>query len=64
MAVGYTAGGEILIASSSARKAPEGERLVDITGIARARLLGSDPADTTWGEKGNHIHCAGYVVVG
>lgn len=64
MAVGYTEDGQILVANSSQRKAPTGVQLVDVTTIARALYLGCDPGDTTWGEKGNHIHCAGYVVVG
>ena len=64
MAVGYIKEGEILIANSSQRKAPDGVQLVDINTIARALFLGCDPTDKTWGEKGDHIHCAGYVVVG
>ena len=64
MAVGYTEEGRILVANSSAKRAPTGAQLVDITTIARALFLGSCPTDKTWGEKGDHIHCAGYVVVG
>jgi len=64
MAVGYTEQGEILVANSSERKAPTGMNLVDINTIVRALFLGSQPTDKTWGEKGDHIHCAGYVVVG
>ena len=64
MAVGYTREGEILVANSSQRKAPDGVQLVDINTIVRALFLGCDPTDKTWGEKGDHIHCAGYVVVG
>ena len=64
MAVGYTEDGKILVANSSQRKAPDGVQLVDVTTIVRALFLGSAPTDKTWGEKGDHIHCAGYVVVG
>ena len=64
MAVGYTEDGQILVANSSQRKAPIGVQTVDITTIVRALFLGSAPTDKTWGEKGDHVHCAGYVVVG
>ena len=64
MAVGYTEGGEILIANSSKRKAPSSVQTVDIGTVAKALYLDTDPTDKTWGEKGDHIHCAGYVVVG
>jgi hypothetical protein len=64
MAVGYTEKGEILIANSSQKKAPIGVQTVDVDTIAKALYLGADPTDKTWGEKGDHIHCAGYVVVG
>lgn len=64
MAVGYTKEGQILVANSSQLRAPIGVQPVDITTIARALFLGSCPTDKTWGEKGDHIHCAGYVVVG
>jgi hypothetical protein len=64
MAVGYTEKGEILIANSSQKKAPDGVQTVDVDTIAKALYLGAEPTDKTWGEKGDHIHCAGYVVVG
>ena len=64
MAVGYTENGEILVANSSARKAPTGMHLTDIETIVKALYLGSEPRDLTWGQKGYHRHCAGYVVVG
>ncbi len=64
MAVGYTEQGEILVANSSARKAPTGVQLVDAVTISRALYLGCQPTDKTWGEKGLHVNCAGYVVVG
>jgi hypothetical protein len=64
MAVGYTEKGEILIANSSQKKAPEGVQTVNVDTIAKALYLGAEPTDKTWGEKGDHIHCAGYVVVG
>lgn len=64
MAVGYTERGEILVANSSERKAPKGVQPVDINTIARALFLGCAPTDKTWGEKGDHVHCAGFVVVG
>ncbi len=64
MAVGYTEKGEILVANSSEKKAPIGVQTVDVTTIAKALFLGCEPTDKTWGEKGDHIHCAGYVVVG
>lgn len=63
MAVGYTAEGKILVANSSERRAPEGVQTVDIDTIVRALFLGAEPTDLTWGEKGNHRHCAGFVVV-
>lgn len=53
-----------MIANSSKRKAPSGVQTVDIGTVAKALYLDSDPTDKTWGEKGDHIHCAGYVVVG
>lgn len=64
MAVGYTEKGEILIANSSQKKAPDGVQTVNVDIIAKALYLGAEPTDKTWGEKGDHIHCAGYVVVG
>ena len=64
MAVGYTEKGEILVVNSSQRKAPTGVQTVDVDTIAKALYLGAEPTDKTWGEKGDHIHCAGYVVVG
>ena len=64
MAVGYTEEGRILVANSSAKRAPEGVQFVDVDTILRALFLGSDPFDLTWGQKGYHVHCAGYVVVG
>lgn len=64
MAVGYTESGEILVANSSKRKAPEGVQTTHIDMIARALYLGTEPYDLTWGQKGFHAHCAGYVVVG
>jgi hypothetical protein len=64
MAVGYTEKGEILIANSSQKKAPDGVQTVNVDTIAKALYLGAEPTDKTWGEKGDHIHCAGYVVVG
>ena len=64
MAVGYTEEGKILVANSSMRKAPEGVQFVDIDTVAKALLLGAEPFDLTWGQKGLHMHCAGYVVVG
>ncbi len=64
IAVGYTEEGKILVANSSRLKAPEGVQFVDIDTIARALFLGAAPDDRTWGQKGIHVHCAGYVVVG
>ncbi len=64
MAVGYTEDGQILVANSSERRAKDGVHLTDITTIVRALYLGSSPTDKTWGEKGDHVHCAGYVVAG
>lgn len=64
MAVGYTEKGEILVANSSQKKAPTGVQTVDVATIVKALYLGAEPEDKTWGEKGDHIHCAGYVVVG
>jgi len=64
MAVGYTKDGKILVANSSRLKAPTGVQFVDIETIARALYLGSEPTDKTWGERGQHQNCAGYVVVG
>ena len=64
MAVGYTEKGEILIANSSQKKAPDGVQTVNVDIIAKALYLGAESTDKTWGEKGDHIHCAGYVVVG
>lgn len=64
MAVGHAENGKILVANSSERRAPDGVHLVDIDVIARALFLGAEPDDLTWGEKGNHHRCAGYVVVG
>ena len=64
MAVGYTEDGEILVANSSKRKAPDGVQCVDVDTIAKALYLGAEPYDLTWGQKGFHRHCAGYVVVG
>ena len=64
MAVGYTEEGKILVANSSQKKAPEGVQLTEIATIVRALYLGCEPRDTTWGQRGYHKHCAGYVVVG
>ena len=64
MAVGYTEDGKILVANSSERRTSEGVHLTDIDTIVKALFLGSDPFDLTWGQKGFHVHCAGYVVVG
>ena len=64
MAVGYTEEGSVLVANSSERKAPEGVHLTDINTIVKALYLGAEPTDLTWGQKGMHQHCAGYVVVG
>ena len=64
MAVGYTEGGDILVANSSERRTKDGFHLTDIDTIVKALYLGSSPTDKTWGEKGLHINCAGYVIVG
>lgn len=64
MAVGYTKDGKILVANSSKLKAPTGVQMVDIDTIARALYPDSEPTDKTWGERGRHKNCAGYVVVG
>ena len=64
MAVGYTEQGDVFVANSSRLRSATGFHLTDVQTISRALFLGSQPADTTWGEKGNHVHCAGYVVVG
>lgn len=64
MAVGYTEDGKILVANSSEMRAPTGVHLTDIDTIVRALFHGAEPTDLTWGQKGIHVHCAGYVVVG
>lgn len=64
MAVGYTENGDILVANSSEKWTETGVQLVDIDTIVKALFLGSSPTDKTWGEKGLHVNCAGYVVVG
>ena len=64
LAVGYTEQGEILVANSSAKRAPEGFQLVDLNTIVRALHLGAAPADLTWGERGPRERCSGYVIVG
>ena len=63
MAVGYTAGGEILIANSSEIAAPLGVQTVDIDTIRRALYLGADPIEATWGLV-DLPHSGGYIVVG
>lgn len=63
MAVGYTAGGEILIANSSEAAAPLGVQTVDIDTIRRSLFLGADPIDATWGLL-DLPHSGGYIVVG
>lgn len=64
MAVGYTEDGQILVANTSMKKAPQGVNLVDIDTISKALYQGSTPTDRTWGQRGLHAHCAGYVIVG
>ena len=63
-AVGYMEDGQILVANSSRLRAAKGVQFTDINTITRALYHGSEPADPTWGEKGNHRHCAGFVLVG
>ena len=64
LAVGYTKEGKILVANSSEKRSAEGVQLVDINTVVRALLLGAEPIDLTWGERGPRGRCAGYVVVG
>ena len=63
MAVGYTEGGEILIANSSEVAAPLGVQTVSIDTIRRALYRGAAPADVTWGLL-DLPRSGGYVVVG
>ena len=63
MAVGYTEGGEILIANSSEKAASLGVQTVDIDTVRRALFEGADPIDATWGLH-DLPRSGGYVVVG
>lgn len=64
MAVGYTEGGDILVANSSERAAPTGVQTVDIETIRRSLYpRGVTPGDITWGLH-DLARSAGYVVVG
>ena len=63
MAVGYTEGGDILIANSSEKAAPCGVQTVDIDTVRRALFEGADPIDATWGLH-DLPHSGGYIVVG
>ena len=64
MAVGFTKDGQILVANSSAKCAPTGVQMVDLSIIEQALYLDTTPDDKTWGEGACHEKCAGYVVVG
>lgn len=65
MAIGYSEGGDILVANTSLRATDTGIQLVDEETIRRALYLGSEPIDMTWGEwKNDFKNGTGYIIVG